>query len=188
MHKLIPKGTNINSSAKTDHRSDHSVIQIADGFTTSCNGNRVLKTTTRGWSLLASWKDRSSDWMSLKDLKDCYPIQIAKYVMANKIANEAPFNLWVHPVVRKRNRIVAKIKRFWRTTNKFCVSLPKTVAEALAINNQTGTDFWQKALGKEMKKVKGCLDSCRWRVARASPSRQGTIYDQTPRNAMSCDI
>ena len=30
----------------TDRRSDHSAIQIADGFTTSCIGNCVLKTTT----------------------------------------------------------------------------------------------------------------------------------------------
>jgi hypothetical protein len=62
----------------TDHRSDHSAIQIADGFTTSCNGNRVPKATTRGWSLLVSWKDGSSDWMPLKYLKDSYPIQIAE--------------------------------------------------------------------------------------------------------------
>ena len=87
----------------TDHRSDHSAIQIADGFTTSCNGNRVPKTMTRGWSLLVSWKDGSSNWMPLKDLKDSYPIQIAEYAMANKIANEPAFNWWVHTVLRKRN-------------------------------------------------------------------------------------
>jgi hypothetical protein len=32
--------------------------------------------------------------------------------------------------------------------------LSKTVTEALAIDDQTGTDFWQKALGKEINKVK----------------------------------
>jgi hypothetical protein len=61
---------------------------------------------------------------------------------------------WVHTVLRKRNRIVAKVKRYWQTTNKFGIRLPKTVAEALAIDDQTGTDFWRKALGKEMNKVK----------------------------------
>ena len=30
----------------------------------------------------------------------------------------------------------------------------ETVAEALAIDDETGTDFWRKALGKEMNKVK----------------------------------
>jgi hypothetical protein len=139
----------------TDHRFDHSAIQIADGFTTSHNVNCVPKSTTRGWSLFVSWKDGSSDcWVPLKDVKDSYPIQIAEYAMANKIAIEPVFNWWVHTVLRKRNRIVAKVKRSWRTTHKFGIRLPKTVAEALAIDDQTGTDFWRKALGKEMNKVK----------------------------------
>ena len=40
-------------------------------------------------------------------------------------------------------------------THKFGIRLPKTVAEALAIDDETGTDFWRNAkLGKEMAKVK----------------------------------
>ena len=61
----------------TNHRSDNSAIRIDDGFVTSRNGNRVPKPTTRGWSLLVSWKDGSSDWVPLKDLKDAYLLQIA---------------------------------------------------------------------------------------------------------------
>jgi hypothetical protein len=57
-------------------------------------------------------------------------------------------------VQRKRNRIVAKVKRYWRTTHKFGICVPKTVGEALAIDEELGTDFWRKALGKEMTKVK----------------------------------
>ena len=100
-------------SKLTDHRADNSAIQIADGFVTSRNGNRVPKVTTRGWSLLVAWKDGSSDWVPLKDLKDAYPVQIAEYAESNKIANEPAFKWWVHTVLRKRNRIVAKVKRYW---------------------------------------------------------------------------
>ena len=32
--------------------------------------------------------------------------------------------------------------------------MPKAVEEALAIDEETGTDFWRKALGKEMATVK----------------------------------
>ncbi len=74
--------------------------------------------------------------------------------MANKIANEPVFNWWVYTVLRKRKLIVAKVKCYWQTTHKFGIRLPKTVAEALAIDDQTGTDFWRKAFGKEMDKVK----------------------------------
>ena len=104
---------------------------------------------TRGWSLLVSWKDGLlSDWMPLKEPKDSYPVQIAEYATANKIANEPAFNWWVHTVLRKRNRIVAKVKRYWRVTHKFGARLRKTVAEALAIDDETGTDFWLKELAK----------------------------------------
>ena len=129
-----------------------SAIPIENGFTVSRNGNRVPKTTTRGWSLLVSWKDGSSNWMLLKELKDSYPVQIAEHAMANKIANEPAFNWWVHTVLRKRNRIFAKVKRYWRMTHNFGIRLPKTVAEALAIDDETGTNFWRKDLGKEMEK------------------------------------
>ncbi len=138
----------------TDHRSDNSAIQIADGFTTRRNGDRVPKPTTRGWSLLVTWRDRSSDWLPLKDLKDAYPVQIAEHAAANKIANELAFNWWVHTVLQKRNRIVATVKQYWQTTHEFGICVTKTVEEAIGIDNETGTDFWWKALGKEMTKVK----------------------------------
>ena len=93
--------------------------------------------------------------MPLKHLKDSpYPVQIAEYAVANRIARKPAFNWWIHTVLRKRNRIVAKVKRYWRTIHNFGIRLPKTVAGALAIDDETGTDFWRKALGKEMNKVK----------------------------------
>ena len=138
-----------------DHRSDNTALTIENGFTVSRNGNRVPKPTTRGWSLLVSWKDGSTDWVKLKDLKDSYPVQIAEYAVANHIAEQPAFNWWVHSVLRKRNRIIAKVKsRYWKTTHKFGIRVPKSVEEALAIDEETGTDFWRKALNKEMTKVK----------------------------------
>ena len=114
------------------------------------------KQTTRGWFLLVTWKDGSSDWVKLKDLKDMSPVQIAEYAAANQIAEEPAFKWWVHNVLRKRNRIVAKMKsRYLRTTHKFGIKVPKTVQEALAIDEETGTDFWRRAaIVKEMCKVR----------------------------------
>jgi hypothetical protein len=49
---------------------------------------------------------------------------------------------------------MSKVKsRYWQT-QKFGIRLPKTVTEALEINKVTDTDFWQKAVNKEMAKVK----------------------------------
>jgi hypothetical protein len=36
---------------------------------------------------------------------------------------------------------------------QFGIRLPKTVAEALEIDKTTDTDFWKKAINKELAKV-----------------------------------
>ena len=57
--------------------------------------------------------------------------------------------------ILKSNRIISKVKsRYWKTTHKFGITLPKTINKALQINNITGTAFWRKTINKEMSKVK----------------------------------
>ena len=58
-------------------------------------------------------------------------------------------------MIRKRNCIISKVKSwYWQTTHKFGIRLPKTTEEALQIDKITGTDFWRKAINKEMSRVK----------------------------------
>jgi hypothetical protein len=138
-----------------DHRKDASAITSDDGFVVSRNGNRVPKKTTRGWELFVNWKGGSSEWIKLKDIKDAYPVEIAEYAVTNKIASEPAFHWWVHDVLRKRKRIISKVKsKYWKTTHKFGVRIPKTVEEALQLDDETGTDLWKRALAKEMSKVR----------------------------------
>ena len=137
-----------------DHRSDKSAVHISNGYTITKRGRRIPKTTTRGWELLVQWKDGSSDWVSLKHLKESNPIELAEYAVANRINEEPAFKWWVSNTLRTRNRIIAKVKkRYWKTNYKYGVKLPHSVQEALAIDRETGTDFWWKAIQKEMKKV-----------------------------------
>jgi hypothetical protein len=144
-----------------DHRSDNSAITIADGYTTGRAGNRIPKITTRGWQLLCQWRDGSSDWIPLVELKDSNPVELAEYAMANRIQEEPAFKWWVSTVLRKRNRIIAKLKRrYWSTSHKFGVRLPKSVSEALQIDEETGTTFWRDAIRKEMEKVKVAFEFC----------------------------
>ena len=48
--------------------------------------------TTRGWSLLVEWKNGSSAWVSLKDLKVSNAVELAEYAIANNIDEEPAFN------------------------------------------------------------------------------------------------
>jgi hypothetical protein len=45
-------------------------------------------------------------------------------------------------------------KKYWWMTHKFGCKLPHLVEEALEIDRQTGTNHWQRALNKEMSRVK----------------------------------
>lgn len=53
--------------------------------------------------------------------------------------------------ILKRQRIIAKIKtRYFRKDQKFGITLPKTVKEALQLDRDSGTTYWYDAITKEM--------------------------------------
>ena len=52
-----------------------------------------MKKTTKGWELFVQWKDGSGNWVSLKDLKDSYPLELAKYATQMGIDKEPSF-IW----------------------------------------------------------------------------------------------
>jgi hypothetical protein len=138
-----------------DHKASDDAITRADGFIIGQYGQRIPKRTTKGWKLCVEWRDGSTSWIQLKDLKESNPIEVAEYAIANRIGDEPAFSWWVPTVIRKRNRIIAKLqKKYWRTEYKFGIRVPKTVEEALEIDRATGTQHWEKALWKEMSKVK----------------------------------
>jgi hypothetical protein len=37
------------------------------------------------------WKDTTTSWISIKDLKECNPVDVADYVVANKLVLEPAF-------------------------------------------------------------------------------------------------
>lgn len=43
--------------------------------------------------------------------------------------------------------------KYWSVTHKYGLELPKSVSQALAIDRRTGTDFWKKAIEKEIRNV-----------------------------------
>ena len=100
------------------------------------------------------WKDGSSDWVLLADLKESFPVKLAEYATAVGIADEPAFAWWIKDVLQKQDWIISKVKlRYWKTTHKFGICLPHTVEEAYKIDWITGTNHWRKAIKKEMAKI-----------------------------------
>ena len=93
------------------------------------------KRTTCGWKLLVEWKDVSVDWVTLKNLKQSNPVELDEYVMANDISDEPTFNLWVKETLRHIDSIISKVKsKYWRTSHKFGIQVPKTLKETYEID------------------------------------------------------
>jgi hypothetical protein len=103
-----------------DSRSGEKVIAKEDAFITMHNGIKRRQHTMAGWQLLCQWKDGSTNWVALKDMKESYPIQVVDFAKANLIDDEPVFAWWVLDVLKKHERILAKVKaKYWQRTHKF---------------------------------------------------------------------
>ncbi|KAI2501803.1 Reverse transcriptase (RNA-dependent DNA polymerase) [Fragilaria crotonensis] len=117
----------------TDHKRDGAAVTKDDGWEMK-DGHRRPRRTTRGWKLLVNWKGGTSSWVSLKDLKESHPVQVAEYALANKILEEPAFSWWARHVLKKRDRIIKKVKsRYWERS-QVRNPAPKSVAEALRMD------------------------------------------------------
>ena len=137
-----------------DHRKNGHAIEIENGWIHTKQGTRRRKITTAGWELLVQFKDDTARWVRLADLKASFPIETAEYALNNKIIEQPAFAWWAKDALRRRDRTICKAKtRYWKRTHKYGIELPKSIQDALQIDKRTGTDFWRKALEKEMKNV-----------------------------------
>jgi len=91
----------------------------------------------------------------LRDVKDSNPLKLAQYAIANGIEEEPAFKWWVQEIMQKKRCIIAKIKtKYRKTTHNLGIEIPKLVEHALQIDYEMGTDYWHKAIEKEMKNVR----------------------------------
>jgi hypothetical protein len=61
-----------------DHSRDGSALRGDDGFI-EVRGKKVPKRTTKGWRLCVEWRDGSTSWVSLRDMKEPHPVAVAEY-------------------------------------------------------------------------------------------------------------
>jgi len=141
-----------------NHRRNKSAVDKADQMIRVGNKSTKKKTLT-GWDLEVEWKDGSTSWLTLKDLKNSNPIDIAQYAKANRIDLEPAFDWWVNEVLRKKERLI-KMARSHRlkTGYKFGIRVPDTVEEALELDRENGNTLWQDAITKEMQNVYVAFD------------------------------
>jgi hypothetical protein len=138
-----------------DHRTNGKQLTQQDAFIVNRLVTKRRREMTIRWELLVRWKDSSTTWVSLKDLKASYPVQLAEYAVQSSLAEEPAFAWWVPYTLRTQNCIIAKVKsKYWLRTHKFGIKIPKTAAEARQFDAENGNTFWWDAILKEMKNVR----------------------------------
>ena len=74
-----------------EHCTDGKEINQQDAFITANNGIWRRQETTAGWEILVQWENRSTTWVSLKDMKESYLVQVARYCVQSRISAEPSF-------------------------------------------------------------------------------------------------
>ena len=108
--------------------------------------------STQGWNICIAWKDGTSSWHTLADVKNSYPVQLAEYAIEYKLDKKRAFSWWIKTTIKHWKAFIkATKKRFAKRSHKFGIQVPQTVEEALRIDKETNTTFWRNAIHKEMK-------------------------------------
>ena len=142
-----------------DYCTNGQEVKQQDAFIKMRTGTKRRRKTTKGWEILIKWKDDSTNWVALKDVKESYPVQVAEFAISNCIAEEPAFAWWVPFMMKKRNRILAKVKsKYWLRSHKFGIRIPKTVEEVKKVDDQNGNTLWWDAICKEMRNVRPAFE------------------------------
>ncbi len=74
-----------------DHWKEESALDKADMMYITHGSNRQIRKTTKGWKLCVEWKDGSTSWERLADLKESNPVELADYAVAHRIETKPAF-------------------------------------------------------------------------------------------------
>ena len=79
-------------------------------------------------------------------MKDSNPVETAEYDMDQEIYHGPVFNWWVSEVLKKRLRMISLINKrnalYLKNTHKFGIAVPKSVAQAYALDKYNGNTLW----------------------------------------------
>jgi hypothetical protein len=81
-----------------DHRTDGHAVAPAEMYIKHDSNNQVRK-TTKGWHLCVEWKDGTTSWERLADLKESNPVEVSMLIPKVSLAHKYPISPWemIHP-------------------------------------------------------------------------------------------
>jgi len=94
-----------------DYRRSTTALCYEDQKGRKADGRTFMRRSTKGWQLCVQWKEGSTSWEKLSDLKESHPIEVAEYAVAQNLELEPAFNWWVAQVLKKREQIIALVRK-----------------------------------------------------------------------------
>jgi hypothetical protein len=117
--------------------------------------NKKVRKTTKGWHFCVEWKDGTTSWERLVDLKEINTVEVAKYDAAKSLLDTPAFFWWDPHVLKKRTRSIAAVtKRYHKRTHKFGIEVPNSWDDCVILDKENDNTLWQDAARKEMKNVR----------------------------------
>lgn len=136
------------------HRFNKEAIHPEDGWYITPQGAKKRVITTRGCELNIQWKDGTTSWVPLKDMKEANPLEVAEYTVRMNITNHPAFAWWVPLTIKRRDKIVKLVThRLAKKQVKFGIKVPASVDEALELDRVNGNTLLANAINKELKNV-----------------------------------
>jgi hypothetical protein len=130
------------------HKTDGHAVERSDMYI-KVGSNKQIRNTMKGWHLCVEFKDGTTSWERLVDLKESNTIEVAEYAVTNNLHGEPACALWVPHILKKGNIIIAAVnKMYHRCTHKFGIQVPKTWDEAVILDEKNGNTLWQDEIRK----------------------------------------
>jgi hypothetical protein len=160
------------------HPTDGNEAQESDAFVEAKNGVKRRVHTTVGWEINMLWRDGTTTWSKLKDVKESCPVQVAECTAAKDMSHLPAFQWWVPHTPKKRDRIIAKTKTScWQKTHKHGLEAPKNYQDCVRIDVENGNRSWQDAVRDEMKTARPAFET-----------HEGAIQDLIGCQKISCHL
>jgi len=136
------------------HHKDNSATNINKKWIQH-GSNRTLKKNTLRWKLKVHWEDQSTSWEPLCNLKETNLIKVAQYALAYNVHDEMAFAWWVPSVLKLQKHMTRSLSAILtiKCSQKYGIKVPPNIKRALEIDQEMKTDYWEKAIAKEMLHV-----------------------------------
>jgi len=100
---------NLYSQVDQEGRSYVLLSEIIDHAYDGTISRDTARHTTKGWRFHVTWKDGTTSYVPLREMKNTFPVETADYVIGNQLDKESAFSWWVPHVKHKRERMISKL-------------------------------------------------------------------------------